>query len=446
MTRRLTLLTASAILALCNLVSLHARPATDLGKVMCTGDSITHGINSASWRWELFKILTDNGIAFEEVGIATGNHSGGVAPGTTYRSRRFANVHAAVASERAYEIAGRRNASGRFANTGIRDWLGLNPASEGKPSLPPGKTPDLILLLIGTNDLLSEGGDMDAKTAALPGDMQAILDAIREAGPKTHTAVLSVPCWTRHANNNDPEIHAAVAAYNAKLKTWAARQPRVTFIDVNPGLIDPSSPIPFYGVESMFNKPGSDGLHPNAQGDLIIAGHVARALGYPGRTAGLPRKASTDLPSVKGGDLNGRGTSRLLYQCDTRHGITVDFTPVLGDGAQNGRQKDEHLSVIVGGGILKISKSAIQWGDRVLYAADLSHNAEAVRIARVAGDPQQGIASGYYVWLGDMLIGEALEAADRGGDGSVIFSYRGDGRARLGRIAIAPGKSFAPAR
>ena len=37
-----------------------AAPAgTELGNVMFVGDSITHGVNSASYRWALHKIFTD---------------------------------------------------------------------------------------------------------------------------------------------------------------------------------------------------------------------------------------------------------------------------------------------------------------------------------------------------------------------------------------------------
>ncbi len=42
-----------------------AAPAgTELGNVMFVGDSITHGVNSASYRWALHKIFTDNGISY----------------------------------------------------------------------------------------------------------------------------------------------------------------------------------------------------------------------------------------------------------------------------------------------------------------------------------------------------------------------------------------------
>ena len=83
----------------------------NLGNVMYVGDSITHGVNSGSWRWAMHKIFADNGISYTEKGIMTGNYSGGVAAGTSYGGRIFQNLHSSAASARAYEIAGRANSS-----------------------------------------------------------------------------------------------------------------------------------------------------------------------------------------------------------------------------------------------------------------------------------------------------------------------------------------------
>lgn len=45
----------------------------------------------------------------------------------------------------------------------------------------------------------------------------------------------------------------------------------------------------------MFNNPTADGLHPNAQGDLLMAGNLAKGMGYAGRSAGQERKAAHEL-------------------------------------------------------------------------------------------------------------------------------------------------------
>ena len=44
-------------------------------------------------------------------------------------------------------------------------------------------------------------------------------------------------------------------------------------------LLYTSSSTPFYGVRSMFHNPTADGLHPNAQGDLLMAGNLAKGMG-----------------------------------------------------------------------------------------------------------------------------------------------------------------------
>lgn len=69
----------------------------------------------------------------------------------------------------------------------------------------------------------------------------------------------------------------------------------VKVIDINAGIIDAASSTPFYGVRSMFNNPTADGLHPNAQGDLLMAGNLAKGMGYAGRSAGQERKATHEL-------------------------------------------------------------------------------------------------------------------------------------------------------
>ena len=98
-----------------------AAPAgTELGNVMYVGDSITHGVNSASYRWALHKIFTDNGISYQAEGVKTGNYSGGVTAGTSYGGQIFNNEHSSQASARAWEISGR--SSGLTAPTFTTGW------------------------------------------------------------------------------------------------------------------------------------------------------------------------------------------------------------------------------------------------------------------------------------------------------------------------------------
>lgn len=102
-----------------------AAPAeTELGNVMYVGDSITHGVNSGSYRWALHKIFADNGISYKAEGVKTGNYSGGVTAGTSYGGQIFNNEHSSQASARAWEISGRSSGI-RFDGSNIYNWLGF---------------------------------------------------------------------------------------------------------------------------------------------------------------------------------------------------------------------------------------------------------------------------------------------------------------------------------
>lgn len=139
-------------------------------------------------------------------------------------------------------------------------------------------------MMIGTNDLLSDGNNatlanrLDSVSQNLLNDMDTIVEAMFQANEHANVIILTIPCWTRHSNGNSDATHQAVADYNDRLKTWGNGRQNVTVIDINAGIIDVTSSTPFYGVSSMFNNPGSDGLHPNAQGDLLMAGNIARAM------------------------------------------------------------------------------------------------------------------------------------------------------------------------
>lgn len=464
-------------------------PAVDLGNVMYVGDSITHGVNSASYRWAMHKIFVDNGIDYDGVGYKTGHHSGGVSVGALYGGVSFSNEHSAQSSARAWEIAG-RSSGGRFDNTNIRNWLGLSDTKTNGGAYT-GKTFDVdtFFLLIGTNDLLSDSGViskesvLNSKTTNLlgtdlkSGDMGTIVGAMYESNKDAEIVVLSIPCWTSHANSNDEGYHAAVVTYNNNLKTWVsgyneANKTNVRFADVNRGIIDVASGTSFYGCSSMFNNPGTDGLHPNAQGDLLIAGNLAKALGYAGRTAGQRRKAASEFQVVIGNfatlptgvstkntsvedgklDFGTSGESTLVAEwaegADLVRGYTVDFDFVFGNGEIDGWDTTTNLSVSVGDasryGVLNINEAYIQWGSKVLYSDDMSVNAESVRVSYIVGNAAEGLSGGFYVWLGDMLIGEALNGISAKDKSGVSFTYSGTGKVQLGSFSMDGTGSYAP--
>lgn len=488
---RLPLSLRSALLACSVLFTTVASASVsdgNLGNVMYIGDSITHGVNSGSWRWAMHKIFTDNGVSYTEKGIMTGNFSGGVAAGTSYGGKIFQNIHSSAASARTYEIAGRANGSnyGRFDGSNIKNWLGLS-TEKTKGGSYAGQTftgankPDTFFLLSGTNDLLSDGDNnslfyrLDGVTSLLLGDMDSIVSSIRTANSQASILVMTIPCWTQHSNGNLAETHQAVASYNESLKEWGTNNAAngVKVIDINAGIIDAASSTPFYGVRSMFNNPTADGLHPNAQGDLLMAGNLAKGMGYAGRSAGQERKATHELevnfgqnPSITQQTLeangftannvsisnntvnfNKSGSSTLTYNWGAAQGqnkgYTVDFTLRLGNGATGGWDTTNNFSLNLGNGTLNINEAYIQWGSTILYSKDMSANADAIRIAYVAGDSANGLDAGYYIWLGDVLIGEAQTAAG-GSSSGLTFSYSGTLDAILSNLALDGSLSYAP--
>ncbi len=503
---RLPLTLRSAVLACFVLLSavsgngLHAS-TTNLGNVMYVGDSITHGYNSASYRWEMFKIFTDNGIANNMVGVTSGNNAyTGTPAGTVYGEKTYNNKHSSISSERAYEIAGRINTSGRLGGTNIKDWLGLS-SYTGTYKLAANETPDTCLIMIGTNDLLSDSGYTEANfntkinnllgtysgsTKTADGDMDAIVKAIIQKNSESTIYVTSVPVWTQHSNNNDSLNHQKVAEYNGKLQTWADEYAQVTYIDVNKGLIDVTSSTPIYGVRDMFHSPGSDGLHPNAQGNLIIAGNIAKGMGLAGRTAGQVRKSASFLNKsvgTTGHILNQETLTANSFSLTnaTVQGNSIVFnvnnsaTPASVTGTWGGAVPTQGFTAeislqmskvsgsawsdanvfnmqvgngIVSNGTLSITEAFIKWNGKVLYSTDMSLEMNDLRVAYVIGDSLNGLTGGYYVWLGDQLIGEALSGDSSTKYNGVILGNTGTGnitvKAAVNSISLDGTSSYAP--
>ena len=78
-----------------------ADASVEVGRVMCVGDSITHGSFAPSYRWPLHKIFVDNGVKFEFVGVNVGNQPQkyGVTPGIVYAGVGNGNIHKNVFPE-----------------------------------------------------------------------------------------------------------------------------------------------------------------------------------------------------------------------------------------------------------------------------------------------------------------------------------------------------------
>ena len=438
----------------------------DLGKTMFVGDSITHGAygDLYSWRWSMHKILVDNGISYEEVGVKTGNKLG---QGTdmTYGTSTFHNIHSAQCSARAYEIAERASA-GQFEGTGIQHWLGENEPNawpeenknkDGFKLTKEQKPVETFFMLIGTNDWLSDlrgekvtskMGDIEEKLIGRKSDgswletsdVGTIVDTMFSHNSDASLVLLTVPTWGSHNSDGyDSAEYEAVKTYNEHLKEWvtdhSGHSESITLVDINIGLIDVANEKPWKGVDSFFYST-SDRLHPSPQGELIIAGNVARQLGIAGRTAGQERKAAAQF-TLKTGDLitdtnlqvaasGGSYTHNWGGNASPTGGYTVEFKledqTGIGDGGEESNPStwdtEKYFSVSIGngtmGGTLNIDEAYIKWGESELYSLNTSTGNldggawDPIRIAYIIGNSTQGLSTGFYVWLGDQLIGEAL--------------------------------------
>ena len=434
-----------------------------VGRIVFMGDSITHGVEEMSWRWGLFKSMVDNDIENEIVGPLTGYNNAtlidsdfnGDQSSSQYGGKVFENLHYAQASGRTNNMITGSASPSALGGTS-RNYNGVTSAKVGKDY-----NADTYVMLMGTNDILSDGANtqerMDIvterllgagevqngawvnadKLAALTGSpstdpataeytgkwgtMGKIIDDLR-MGKDDTMYVMSIPTWAEGRQNI--RVYANyVPGYNENLKLWteaysATHTGTVKYVDINRGLVDKTLNGTFLGPNDFFRTAGGDYLHPNEQGSLIIAGNLAQGMEIGGRTAGLERSSShaagwTSLePTIS---LAAGASQQLLSNVFTEDGgYTIDFGAVFGNGATGGwLDRNNALSVSVGDGIntgtLKISEGYISWGDKLLFCQDNSQAGnDPLRIAFHNGNVEQNVAAGYYVWLGDMLIGQGL--------------------------------------
>ena len=462
---------ASAALTTLSSATAYAQdtPATsdgDAGKVLFMGDSITNGYFDMTHRWQLFKTFVDNGVVFDIDGPLSGYTSSAMPSanynpdfGTAYRGKAFENVHYAKSSGRSGEmISGASRYEGvSIAQVGQTNYdtysllIGTNDLLSDSGYTYDNFKTKMQNLLGGTVSYSGTGTDAEwswTPGATPGGNLNTIVDALN-LNQGDEFLVLSIPVWSTHSNNNDATTHAAVGAYNKLLEQWVTnyngREDAATtikYVDVNQGLTDLTSTTPFFGNKSFFNN-GKDGLHPSNQGSLIMAGNEARAMGIGGRTAGLHRSGTDgeDWTKAQGAITLHVGDEAQTVTGATftvENGYTVDFSATFGNGSADGwldADKDrpasgvakvttfstlaDSLNITVGDGThtgtLKLAEGYVAWsagnGDMVLYCQNNSVSGnEALRIAYRDADSANNILGGYYVWKGDMLIGQGLAA------------------------------------
>lgn len=406
------------------------------GNIVFLGDSITQGGRYLagpvpSYRYQLFKNFVDNGADFSPMGTTRGAAGGANVAALTppYRGKFFENVSESAASARSYQFSGHAGEK-RFRpdpgtafppeNRGpVTLKLGLpNPfvkdararkdsffdgnvlkkyTGETYASLYGNEKADTLCVLIGINDLF-DARETDAEIVA---HIRGIVEAFQAHNPAVRVHVFeTLPTGAfngtgTHGKNN-------YAAYNALLRRsagkWSKGKSLVTCDDVSQG---------FYAEDgSMIDT--SRGAHPNAQGELVVAGNIARVLGVGQRTAGLPRRANQALPKN--------------FSREARAKKPTPFTLAVCLKMNATKRADDGLTEILCGngdgkvGRLLVGERGIYWGDtkKLLYGAPPASAGKNLFAGkggewiRVVWKPDDATRGGFYVWLGSQLVGEAL--------------------------------------
>lgn len=416
-----------------------------VGNIVFLGDSITQGggtANELSYRYSLWKCFVDNNEEWKPQGSMTIFNNGNTANTTltpNYLGQTFDNRNE---GHYGWDAAWFGDGSGgkNRANTwqvsgGLKDWMNTYSA-----------TPNTATVLIGVNDL-SRGTYTNAEVIS---NVKNIVTTLQSKNPEMTVHVFSLLPSAQAGWPNVPGKTPSeeILKYNSDLevavKEWSTGTSVVTYHDIT------------QGFDAKKNIHTGDDLHPNKQGALIVGGNIARALGIGQRTVGLARRSSSELSSkmefsydettgISGKisdsenkiEMNNTKSdwsvsesgsliiSTVAASSDVRYIYSNaenahEFTLSLDVKMKNTSYITNYLGILCGNGesvgALYISESGIFWGttSNVLYrnydqeklfaGGDFS----TLRIVWREADSNAGIDAGYYVWLGDQLIGEAL--------------------------------------
>ncbi len=222
-------------------------------KIMPLGNSITQGGEQhPSYRYELWKMLVDNGMDFEFVGSLDTNwfrnapnteHGADVASpkmGETYKEQTFDNKHEGHWGWTTQELLnGKENPTAYKRDKGkLGDWL-------------KGYTPDVVLMHLGTNDIIHSKG--------------------------IHKTLERIELIVNQLRADNQNVAILMAKITPIPSTFAPVDSTNKFNSLIPGLANklstPNSPIIVVDVNAGYNPEVHtyDGLHPNQAGEKLVA-------------------------------------------------------------------------------------------------------------------------------------------------------------------------------
>jgi lysophospholipase L1-like esterase len=258
-------------------------------RLLIVGDSITQGLEGdLTWRYRLWEHLAGCGQQVTFTGPGRGTFA----------------LPAELEAGHAYPAPNDRGAyrdHRRFPCRHGAKWGDtLRLGHERIGPLVAEYRPDVLLLMIGYNDL-AWNGDQDAEhAAAVTGaDLLTYLDKVVAAIPEAPVILLGSSPYHREGGGLDPLINKRVAAYNRRL----------------PGVLDgfrarnPGVPLHLVRLDSRYDPDHSyDGIHADPLGECQMASAYADALARCG--IGEPyRMPSRPLPVPLGAGRAGAVTA-----------------------------------------------------------------------------------------------------------------------------------------
>lgn len=267
-----------------------------LGRVALVGDSITQGGPTPSYRYPFWKALVDAGLEhgrdYTFVGSQSGFYAGGKqAAAPDHDGEKFPNVHEGHWGWRAAWLAGAaplpkgRHAAKNLGGGTVATWTGRSrtyvTADTGTVTYAgPVAVPETVVLMIGINDL-ADG----IPAAQVAGHIRTIVGLYQAANANVHVHVCSVlPVAAKHAKaaTINPQVAALDDLLARQARTWSTKTSPVDFVDLRPG---------FDAARMTY-----DSTHPNAEGEVVIAASLARALRIGAARGGTMPDAAAGRP------------------------------------------------------------------------------------------------------------------------------------------------------
>jgi lysophospholipase L1-like esterase/fibronectin type 3 domain-containing protein len=290
-----TLAAATAMLGFAGSLSLTQAQAPK--QIMPLGDSITAGVDggitvtSGGYRDPLYSDLVAAGISFTFVGVNNNVNNNGSATRQLIDANQTSNngFGGYWISDLDNNLNGVANPqTGGAGNQGGYWFTGGN--GTGRNAV----TPDIVLLQIGTNDVIHGNPVTTMET-----QLQKLVEDIHTLSPGSKIIIAGIP------PTNSTSFNSTISTYNSWISSnlVPTHSSYTSYVDNNTALLGSggvANPLLLGGTSAT----GGDGIHPSREGYTIIGSHFATAI-----ESVLGVTPATNTLNVVNGTINNGGTS-----------------------------------------------------------------------------------------------------------------------------------------